>query len=491
MASSADHSLTQETQKHRNSNTAFALRRRSTHTKYYGYSSPVNFRQGFVKNEVSARKLAAGLWQLRFVEVSGECGEDVIRDGSFRSSKFKLEAYKPLIKSSKEKETEWSHLLNKGSNESTIAHWRKLLDERKLVDDQHDSIVTVLLEELLRSQRMVRKFKAEKNSSKKKAREENVLWKCKEQKKIEKKLDELEDRLIKERRSREKMEILNTKLLKELDKANECIDRFRKSYEKEKRKRELTEKVCGELNNQIEEDKGEIEKLMREAMKLYKEVEEEREMVKMVELWREERVQMKLDDAKNLIEEKYNQMVELIAYLRRFLRSKGDQVSNDEIEDARLIEQVVESVNIRQILELSYNFSKSDDVFPIYEECSEETGKLYPSPASNQLRLIRNDEKAISVTKYSQHGMDCHGWYKQKECNMIGEDSIEGSFKHFELLGQGNSRDSNNPHITRGMKGCIEWPKGIKTNSKVIIPLEERVKSQKSQLQHILKPKAF
>ncbi|XP_058728130.1 uncharacterized protein LOC131599910 [Vicia villosa] len=451
-----------ETQKHRNSNIAIALRRRSTHKKYSGRSSPVNFRQGLEKNKVSARKLAAGLRQLRFFEVSRDCG-NVFGDASFRSSKSKLQVFKPLIKSSRERETKWNHLFNKGSNESTIVHWRKLLEDRKLVDDQHDSIVTVLLEELLRSQRMVRKLKAEKNYSKKKCRQflqnlehEKVLWKCKEQKMIEKMLDELEEKLIRERRSRERMEILNAKLLQELDKAKESADRLRKNYEKEKRKRELAEKVCEEMNNQIEEDKGEIEKLMREAMKIYKEVEEEREMTKMIELWREERVQMKLDDAKNLLEKKYNQMVELIAYLQRFLRSKGNEVSNEEIEDARLIERAVQSVNIRRILELSYDFSKSDNVFPMYEECSEETGMLCSDPASNQLRSCRNDEKTIS---------------------------IEGSFR--------NSRDSINPHITRGMKGCIEWPKGIKTNSKVINPLEEKVRSQKSQLQHILKPKAF
>ncbi|KAI5447231.1 hypothetical protein KIW84_014907 [Lathyrus oleraceus] len=469
--SSGNHSLTPETHRRRNSNIVIALRRRSTHKKYSG-STPVNFRQGFVKNEVSARKLAASLWQMRFVEFSGDCG-NVMDDGWFRSSMFKVEAIEPLIKSSKERESKWNPLHDKGSNESTIVHWRKLLEERKLVGDQHGSFVEVLLEELLRSQRMVRKLKAKQNSSEKNVRQflqnlelEKVLWKCKEHKKIEKKLDELEGKLARERRNRERMEFLNAKLLQELDKANECAKRFRKNYEKEKRKRELTEKVCDELNNQIEEDKGEIEKLMREAMEIYKEVEEEREMTKMIELWREERVQMKLDDAKNLLEEKYNQMVDLIAYLQRFLRSKGDEVCNEEIMDARLIEQAVESVNIRQILKLSYNFSKSDNVFPIYEEYSksEETGMIYSAPASDQPRSRRIDEKTIS---------------------------IEGSLKQLELLGQGNSRDSNNPHITRGMKGCIEWPKGIRTNSKVIIPLEERVKNQKSQLQHILKPKAF
>jgi len=408
---------------------------------------------------------------------------------------LKLEAFLPFIKSSKGK-TKWSPSLDEASSESTIVHRRKLLEKRKLADDQHDSIVTVLLEELLQAQRSIHKLKAERNSSKKKVEQflqnledEKVLWKCNEHKKIEKMLDELKDKLTRERRSRERMELLNTKLLHELDVANESNTRFMKNYEKEKRERKLTEEVCHELAKQIGEDKTKIEKLMRDSIKIYKEVEEEREMMQMTEQWREERAQMKLDDAKNVLEEKYNQMVELIAYLQMFLRSRGDESNQKEIEDARLIKQAVESVNIQQILELSYNFSKSDDVFPIYEECREKAGMEY-SPASNQVTSCRNDETTISQTKYSQHRM---------EGNMIGEtttslckDSVEGSLKHFELLRQANSTEHNiNPHIARGMKGCIEWPRVIpKTNSKVI-PLEERVKSQKSQLQHILKPKAF
>jgi hypothetical protein len=90
---SGDHSLIPAIpyrRKHRNSTIVVALRRRGNHKKHSGINSPVNFiRQGFVKNEVSARKLAAGLWQLRFVEVSGN-GGDVIIDGSFRSSNSKV-----------------------------------------------------------------------------------------------------------------------------------------------------------------------------------------------------------------------------------------------------------------------------------------------------------------------------------------------------------------------------------------------------------------
>jgi len=91
---SSGHSIiptTLQHRKHRNSAIAVALRRRSTQKKYSGISSPVNFRQELVKNEFTARKLAAGLWQLRFVEVSGDGGAGAaIGDEPFRSSKSKV-----------------------------------------------------------------------------------------------------------------------------------------------------------------------------------------------------------------------------------------------------------------------------------------------------------------------------------------------------------------------------------------------------------------
>lgn len=496
-----------------------------------------------------------------------------------------LETSMPII-CLKEEATKGNPALNEASNEFTMIHSRKLLKYRKSVGDRN-SVVTVLLEELLRAQRSINKLKAAQKSSRKKVEqflqnleEEKVFWKHRESKKIEAMLDDLKDKLARERRSRERMEVLNTKLVHELALANQCAKQFLSNYEKEKKERELTEEVCNELAKQIGEDKAKLEELKKDSMKICEEVEEERKMMQMAELWREERVQMKLADARLVLEDKYNQMVQLIAYLQVFLRSRGAELDTGEIEDAQLIKQAVESVNIRRIVELSYDFSNSDDIFPLYKElrkenggerlieldssptftgptstihiegldeeglnknsmlhqscpssdhnagleqrgdtclinvnqdnsilgseaeCSEKAGmesletgvKWKASPSSKQLR----HETTISYTKSSQQiGQGDGCWYNQKECNWttsppLCKGSVEGSFKHSESLGQGNSTDNNmNPHITRGMKGCIEWPRGIpKTNSKVI-PLEERVKSQKSQLQHILKPKAY
>ncbi|KAJ8555932.1 hypothetical protein K7X08_013428 [Anisodus acutangulus] len=65
----------------------------------------------------------------------------------------------------------------------------------------------------------------------------------------------------------------------------------------ERKGREALERVCEELANHISSDKEEINRLR-------KEMEEERKMLKVAEVMREERVQMKLIEAKYLLEDK-------------------------------------------------------------------------------------------------------------------------------------------------------------------------------------------
>lgn len=381
--------------------------------------------------------------------------------------------------------------------------------------------------------------------------EEKIRWKHREYQKIQTILDYLRDKLARERRSRERMEFVNTKLVHELAEA-------KTNYEKEKKERELTQEVCNQLSMQIGEDKATLEGLLRVSMKLCEEVEEERKMMKMAELWREERVQMKLADANLVIEDKYNQVVQLIAYLQMFLRTKGAELgTNIELEETRLTKHAVEfeSINIQRILELSFDFSKLGDIFTIYEELRKDNAgervinpnflPTFTSPLST-IHIVTLDEEGLnkkSVLHQSSPYSDCntvleltnssecseksgvngalcnvssgHSKWRAssaskllRPCRNVGTTSssakasrgtastsckgyVEGSFRRSKILsGQGNSRDTMNPHITRGMRGCIEWPRGIpKANSKVI-PLEERVRSQKSQLQNILKHKA-
>ncbi|KAF7811160.1 myosin heavy chain, muscle [Senna tora] len=404
--------------RHRNYSPIAAVLRRQfwiLGQKSSALTSPVNFRRGFPMKGLSARKLAAGLWKLRFMEVSGDASSELANENvsiilpTHKKARGKHERtielpWRPLtiLRSRsgvrcEEDATRWDN--------TAVSEASKENEERRVIGE---SIVSSLLVELLQAQRCINKLKAARKSSKKKIQqfvrmfeEEKRVWKHRESQKIQATLDGVKDKLGRERRSRERMELMNAKLVRELAETNRCAKGLMKSYEEEKRRRELMEQVCNELAKQIGEDKGRLEELETESMRIREEVEEERRMMQMAELWREERVQMKLVDARLALEEK----------------SRGSDAEIDKIKD---------------VLEDSYDFS---------------------------------------IRKEDEDGLD--------------KDKDKPSKLH-----QSSSSKAVNPHITRGMKGSIEWPRGIpKSNSKAM-SLDDRVRSQKLQLQHILKPKA-
>lgn len=97
------------------------------------------------------------------------------------------------------------------------------------------------------------------------------------------KIVELKAELEFERKAMKKLENVNMKLAKELA--------------EERQERENLERVCEELGKKILENKEEMSKMKREMG-------EERKMLRMAEVFREERVQMKLSEAKFLLQEK-------------------------------------------------------------------------------------------------------------------------------------------------------------------------------------------
>jgi len=377
--------------------------------------------------------------------------------------------------------------------EATQGDSRKNLRDTKLMGG---SVVSVLLSELLRAQTCINKLKSEQKSSKKKLEEEKFLWKRRELKKNESVVEDLKDKLARERRSKEKMESLNSKLVHELAEAKLYAEQFMINYKEERRKREIIEEVCNRLAMQIAEDKDKLEGIREE-------MEEERKMFHMAELWREESIQMKLLDAKLALEDKYTQMIHLIAHLQSFLRSRGDQLGASE------------SPNV--------DFTKSNYVFDTFDEIKVKERVIGVEPCflstltapSSTVHIVSLDEDHCPNNDLHNVDQNVNGLGSEAECcenshsdsSVAQEDSQDPTFgecesrlatssvksrgfRQWELLGPRNFADSMNPHITRGMKGCIEWPRGMpKINSK-IIPMEERVRKQKSQLQHLLKPLA-
>ncbi|KAE8646050.1 hypothetical protein Csa_016254 [Cucumis sativus] len=320
---------------------------------------------------VSARKLAAGFWRFQKPEVSvdggksglkrtqeqgigsqpvaghvrvpilrhhnsnifsnetrdliqGQPSTSGVRNGVLR----KLEPFFQFSNSVMEGATKWDPIGSKISDDrgGLIYNQRELLDQQvSLV-----SVISSLEAELKQTRVRILELETERHASKKKL--ESFLRKVDEEKAVW--------------RMRE----------------------HEKDYEEERKERVLIEQVCEELAKEIGDDKAEIEASKRESARLREEVEEERKMLQLAEVWREERVQMKLVDAKVAVEEKYSQMNRLVADLENFLRLRGAISDIKEMKEAVILGKTASALNIQDIKQLSYQHSKPDDIFSIFEE---------------------------------------------------------------------------------------------------------------------------
>ncbi|XP_030510171.1 uncharacterized protein LOC115724935 isoform X1 [Cannabis sativa] len=357
---------------------------------------------------VSARKLAAGLWRLQLPEVASSGGKRSSQVGfqppgvghvglSFvhpRSNKVhgsegkeylqipssfsrnggfcKLQPSFQFPNTAMEGATKWDPVCIKTSDEAL-----QIYRQMKLLDQQVSavSVVSALEAELEQARARIQELETERRSSKKKLEhflrkvsEEKASWRSREHDKIRAFIDDLKTELNRERKNRQRIEILNSKLVNELADAKLSAKRFLQDYDKERKARELIEEVCDELAKEIGEDKAEVEALKRESMKLREEVEEERKMLQMAEVWREERVQMKLVDAKVAVEEKYSYMNKLVADLEKFFELRSTTPDVKEMKEAELLRQAAASVNIQEIKDFSYEPPNPDDIFSVFEE---------------------------------------------------------------------------------------------------------------------------
>ncbi|XP_039049551.1 uncharacterized protein At5g41620-like [Hibiscus syriacus] len=208
-----------------------------------------------------------------------------------------------------------------------------------------------------RVKHLSRKFGAERTSQQKN-----------EHGKICARIDDLKGQLSRERKKQQKMEEINSQLITELAEAKLSAIKSVQKYEAEKRTRKHLEEVCHELARKIGEDEAEVEAMRIETMKIREEVEEERSMLQVAEVWREERVQMKLIDAKLALESKYSQLNKLITVLQTFLMSRSTSLNMRDLRKAELIGQAVKAVTIQDMEEFSYEPPGSGDNFSIFEE---------------------------------------------------------------------------------------------------------------------------
>ncbi|KAL7597165.1 protein BRANCHLESS TRICHOME [Lactuca sativa] len=192
---------------------------------------------------------------------------------------------------------------------------------------------------------------------------------------------ELKVHLENERKARKKAESINKKLTKEL------------------KGKEALEKVCEELAAEVSCSKAEISRLKID-------MEEERKMLRVAEVLREERVQMKLSDAKIMLEERISE------------------------------------------LEITKMIHKKND--------------------GDHHREQKEHNKCLVLSKENR--------------NVISEKSLK-------LKGRKVSLEPENPHIKRGIRGFVEFPRVVKAIGSRGRHLGTKLECQKAQLMILLKQK--
>ncbi|KAL5735936.1 hypothetical protein ACOSQ2_030724 [Xanthoceras sorbifolium] len=389
--------------------------------------------------------------------------------------------------------------------------------------------------------------------------EEGAAWRSREHEKIRAFIDDLKAECSRERKTRQRIEIVNSKMINELADAKCTAKRYMQDCDKERKARELIEEACDELAKKIWGGQGRI--------------------------WREERVQMKLADAKVAVEVKYSQMNKLVAELQTFLRSRSANPDVKEMREAELLRQAVASVNIDDINDFKYEPSNPDDIFAVFEDVNfgepnereiEPCGAYSPASHASKVNTVSPEENEINKdgvrrhsNVYVDHNIDVEddesGWEadqgsscspegsapsirncRDSNVSMCGIEWEDNGYEGTQLLksvysiarlwrsgptngenykiilvegikgrlsngrlsnvslmspdrgsgkdglsppdlaGQWSSPESGNPRITRGMKGCIEWPRGAQKNSLKAKLMEARMESQKVQLRHVL-----
>ncbi|KAG6776848.1 hypothetical protein POTOM_016638 [Populus tomentosa] len=340
----------------------------------------------------------------------------------------------------------------------------------KLLENQVAMVsASAMQEELVQARLRIHELEAECQSYKKKVKnlqkklgEERTSWQSSERQKIHAVIDDCENQISRERKKGQKLELLNYKLVNELSNVKSSAKQFREDYEEEQKAREIMEEVCNELAYKVAEDKAEVETFKTESIRIQEEMEEERKMLQMAEVWREERVQMKLIDAKLALEDKDCQMNKLITDLETFLRSRSGTLDVNELRKAELIRQAAKLVNVKDIKEFSYAPPKLSDIYSIYEELRqnednegeiEECKKSSPASNVSKLHLASSDLNAYNYHSLQQGSTIINDDDRHLEEDARGYDAVS----HAEGQGSSYSHEGNQVSVSRLSHSKNAW----------------------------------
>ncbi|OAY40815.1 uncharacterized protein At5g41620 [Manihot esculenta] len=316
--------------------------------------------------------------------------------------------------------------------------------------------------------------------------EEKAAWKDKEQKVVEAAIESIAGELEVEKKLRRRLESLNKKLGKELAETKSSLMKAVKELENEKRARVVMEQVCDELARDIGEDKAEVEELKTESAKLCADFEKEREMMQLADVLREERVQMKLSEAKYQLEEKNAAVDKLRSQLEAFIGPKRTKEKGRAAYHVN--EEIAAYLNRARSVSHQNEVNEDDGGVVDGEECEDDSADsdlhsielnmdnnnksykwTYPSGTPRDLRKAAIDEeeikgrkstsskvprKSTSLQRSTSDGVE---WIPQNERLSVTGDGVDwGGLPELERHLQGKSY-ADEMHGYQTVKGLRDY----------------------------------
>ncbi|KAF3323664.1 hypothetical protein FCM35_KLT12395 [Carex littledalei] len=243
--------------------------------------------------------------------------------------------------------------------------------------------------------------------------------------------------------------------------------------ERERRSRERVERVCKELVRGIGDDRAEVEELKRQTVNLQDELErereilqveldKEREMLQIADEWREERVQMKLSEARCQFEEKNTAIDELRNELEAYLVSRKQQESKiatrekfkreDEIFHEERIHFKFQEKAINQSRnEMEYLSSEKDGEIDIQGELEDENENMCRESSSLE---FEEKNKAIDQLRNELETFINAKIQKGEICN---EREFEGEDENLHERETDSGDDSDLQSIELDMENGMQW----------------------------------
>ncbi|XP_043715930.1 uncharacterized protein At5g41620-like [Telopea speciosissima] len=252
-----------------------------------------------------------------------------------------------------------------GYSLKTSTELLKVLNRIWSLEEQHTSNITLVkalkieldhartqIKELLHEQQADQQ---EINELRKQVAESKVVRKSKEQDRIKLAVQSVRDELEDEKKLRKRSESLHRKLARELSEVKSAFSKALKELERERKARALLEDLCDEFARGIGDYDQEVRTLKHKSDKdCGGRDDPDRLVLHISEAWLDERMQMKLAEARCDLTEKNTMVDKLSSEIETFLQAKrsGSSKSNDvcpkDHKESCLRRHSLESVHLNE-----------------------------------------------------------------------------------------------------------------------------------------------